>query len=479
MTEVNAATAPPREQVAAAHARRARAVTSSWLPLAGWAALIVLARVVGERLYDADPLVRIGNAPLVGSADLRLSAWALPAVAFAGAALAWGPPLARRLPLPRLLAAVYGAALAWPALLALSDGPRALPAPLESRYEYLHDIGRVGAPGRFLTHFTELLPTYATHVKGHPPGMVLLLAGIDAIGLGGAPVATALILLVAALAAPAALLTLRHVADEAALRAAAPFVALAPAAVWTATSADALFMGVGACAVACVVLATGAPTDRRADTVARPAGASAKLRRSASTRAAQALTQHRADALALAGGLLFGALLLLSYGGVLLAAIPLVVALRRRRLRPLLLAAAGAGLVLAAFALAGFWWLDGLRATRALYSGGVASRRPYFAFALIDLGALALATGPALAVALARLRAAPLPPAARLLPAGALLAVGLATASGMSRGEVERIWLPFMPWLLLATCALPRPRRWLAAQLALALALQLGTRSPW
>lgn len=423
------------------------------LSLAGWVALIAAARAVGTRLYDADPLIRIGNPPLVGTADLHLTWWLAPAVAAAGAALAFAPRIAARAPFPRLLACAYGAALAWPALLALGDprGPRALTAPLRTRYEYLHDVGRVGAPGAFLDAFAARLPEYATHVKGHPPGMLLTLAGLDALGLPGAVPATALILLVAALAAPAALLALRDVAGEAAARAAAPFVALAPAAVWIATSADGLFAGVGACGAALVVLATG----RR---------------------------DRRGDALALAGGLLLGLLLALTYGGVLLGAVPLAVALHRRRIRPPLLAAAGAGAVLGALAAAGFWWLDGLEATRALYHEGVAARRPYLAFLLIGPAALALATGPALAVALARLRGA----SARfaLLPAGALAAVALADLSGMSRGETERIWLLFVPWLLAATAVLAlasaRLRAGLlGAQLALALGLQAGIRSPW
>ena len=39
--------------------------------------------------------------------------------------------------------------------------------------------------------------------------------------------------------------------------------------------------------------------------------------------------------------------------------------------------------------------------------------------------------------------------------ARALLAVVLADLSGMSKAEVERIWLPFLPWVMLATAALP------------------------
>ena len=53
-------------------------------------------------------------------------------------------------------------------------------------YEQLTAVPLVGSPGRFLASFTELLPTYATHVRGHPPGGVLALWGLDEIGLGGA-----------------------------------------------------------------------------------------------------------------------------------------------------------------------------------------------------------------------------------------------------------------------------------------------------
>jgi hypothetical protein len=425
--------------------RTARALAAGAAPLAAWALLIALARVLGEHLYHADYLIRIGDPPLVGSADLHLGAGVLPALAFALAALAWAPRLAERLPPRRLLAVAYAAALAWPALLAASDGLDAIPAPLRSRFEYLHDVGRVGSPGRFLSHFVAELPTYATHVKGHPPGMVLLLWALARAGLGGATAAAVAILLVAALAAPATLLALRELAGPAAMRAAAPFVALAPGAIWIATSDDALFMGVAACGIALLALASG----RR---------------------------DRRGDLLALGGGVALGALLALTYGAVPLGTVVLAIALHRRRVRPLLLAAAGVAAVLGALAVAGFWWLDGLHATRALYAAGVAHRRPYLDFLLIDLAALALATGPALAAALGRLRGR----GAWVLPGGALATVALADLSGLSRGETERIWLPFVPLLLCATAALTvRRRGWLAAQLALALALQVGIRSPW
>ena len=56
-----------------------------------------------------------------------------------------------------------------------------------------------------------------------------------------------------------------------------------------------------------------------------------------------------------------------------------------------------------------------------------------------------------------------------------------ATLSQMSRAEVERIWLPFVPWLLLSTALLPE--RWrrpaLALQLVAALLLQTLLYTGW
>jgi hypothetical protein len=65
---------------------------------------------------------------------------------------------------------------------------------------------------------------------------------------------------------------------------------------------------------------------------------------------------------------------------------------------------------------------------------------------------------------------------------GALAGAVVADLSTMSKGEVERIWLPVVPFLVLATATFPDRRRrrgWLAAQLASALILQLLLRSPW
>lgn len=81
--------------------------------------------------------------------------------------------------------------------------------------------------------------------------------------------------------------------------------------------------------------------------------------------------------------------------------------------------------------------------------------------------------GPAVLAGLRRLavapRAAPLPVA--LLAAAGLAAVLLADLTGFSKGEVERILLPFAVWLTVATALLATGGRrgWLAAQAVLAL----------
>jgi hypothetical protein len=323
--------------------------------------------------------------------------------------------------------------------------------------------------GRFVETFTdpEILERYPIHVEGHPVGATLVFVGLDRVGLGGAAAATAVLLAASALTAPAVLVAARAVADEAAARRAAPFLVLAPAAIWTVTSADALFAAVGAVAVAAVVVAA----------CRAPGRVSA--------------------ASALFGGALFGVGVELSYGLVPLALVPSVVAVARRRWDVLALAAVGGGAVVGAAGLAGFWWLDGLAATRVRYEAGIASRRSFPYFALLgNPASFALAVGPATAAGLAvaasgwrRLRAADRGLA--LLVVSALATVAVANLSGLSKAEVERIWLPFAPWVVLAAAWLPtraaagRPS-WLApasvllaAQVVVAVAVESLVFTPW
>jgi hypothetical protein len=62
-----------------------------------------------------------------------------------------------------------------------------------------------------------------------------------------------------------------------------------------------------------------------------------------------------------------------------------------------------------------------------------------------------------------------------------VVAIGLADLSGLSKAEVERIWLPFTVWLTAATAFLPAASRklWLAAQAATALAVNHLLLTNW
>jgi len=169
--------------------------------------------------------------------------------------------------------------------------------------------------------------------------------------------------------------------------------------------------------------------------------------------------------------------LFLSYGAAALAPVTLAVVVLHGAVRSLVVALGGVLVVASLFAAAGFWWFEGLVATVARYEAGLSTQRPYAWFVVANLGALALVVGPATAVGLARLRGT----SAAMLTWAALAGVAAADLSGLSKGEVERIWLIFVPWLLVAcvTFDLRRSRGMLALQALAALAIQTGVRTPW
>jgi len=168
---------------------------------------------------------------------------------------------------------------------------------------------------------------------------------------------------------------------------------------------------------------------------------------------------------------------LLAYGVALLGLLVVAAAWSRRRLRPLFLYTLGASIPLIGAGVWGFWWPAGFLATRSAYLAGVAADRPYWFFLACNLAAFTLVIGPATLVAMTRNGARML----WIVIGPTLAAVGVAALSGMSKGEVERIWLPFALWLLPAACALPVRRRahWLAAQMATAIAIEVVVVTPW
>ena len=426
------------------------------------AAGVLAVWLVGRALTEdgADLHLRSGYV-LVGGLDPVLTPGVLLPVTFAVAGVLWGPGLARRLRWTWLLAGSAGASAGWAVAVAASSGWARLAEPMVSKHEYVADVDRVQGIGSFLSTFIDSVPVdsadpWVTHVAGHPPGALLAFALLDRIGLGGPGWAAALCIAGGALAVPAVLVTVRVVADEVAARAVAPFAVLFPAAVWIATSADAFFAGVTAWGIALLALAA-----------ARGPSRAGYLQ-------------------ALAGGLVLGGSLFLSFGLTAAGLLALTVVLvQKARLgwdgvvRILAVAAVGVLLVFGAFALGGYWWVEGIvvDAERVREGAAYEDRFAHYSyFAASNVAAAAVAAGPAVLAGLAGLRGRLL-----WLPVAAVVGMAVSDLSGLVLGETERIWLPFLFWLLPATAALPvrSQRSWLAASAALTIAVEVTVRSPW
>ncbi|MFE1297226.1 hypothetical protein [Streptomyces sp. NPDC058731] len=444
------------------------------------AALLVAAAVlVGRRIQDSRHVLFVDWPPLVGTWGPHTGPGTPAALAVAALLVGYGPVVAARLPWRALLAAVWGATLAWIWSLALVDGwDRGVVGRLTTRHEYLRVVGRFHDIPAALRDFTHhiLLHTpdnWPAHVAGHPPGATLTFVLLDRAGLHGGGWAGAWCITTGATAGVAVLVTVRLLAGERLARRAAPFVVLAPAAVWFGTSPDAYFAAVAAWSVALPALAvTGRPGPR-------------------------------SGAAALGAGLLFGLTCYLSYGLTLIALIGAAVVLlarppARELLRALPWALAGLAVMPLLFGLARFDWWEAYRLLVRRYYQGAGGIRPYGYWVWANLACTVLVVGAATVAGLRRvgavllharggreLRAAggrPAGPASALggrsakwrlavLVGAAFLALLVADLSGMSKAETERIWLPFAVWLLPAGALLNRPRAWLAAQAVLALLL--------
>jgi methylthioxylose transferase len=428
---------------------RARWISRTWwisvVAVAGAVMFVMVVNAWGRALQSDGHRLFANLPPLVARLDPHIAWSGVIAIAFVPIAAVFAPRIATKASWRWVLAAAFAGAATWAVALALTEGAAGLVRSPSRASDYLASVPLIHDPTTFLDTFVERIGSFTTHVRAHPPAMALVAWTLDRLG-GGPGAMAALEILVGASAIPAVLIAVRDVAGEDRARAAAPFLTFAPAAVTLASSGDALFMGVGAWAVCLVVLATGA--------------------------------RRRWVPLAVGGGFLFGVVAFLSYGLVLLAVIPVAVAVRRRRLTVLVVAALGAAPVFTVFLAAGFWWVEGLLATRLQYLGSAARTRPYGYFAVGNLASFAIVIGPAAIAGLTRLsRSATLWP----LVVGALVAVALADLSGMSKAEVERIWLPFVPWVLASSALLPPRVRWawFATNVIFAFALEIAVTQPW
>lgn len=433
--------------------------------------LVAAAIVVGQQLLDAhEEALQVSWPPLSAIWHPHLGP-GTPAVVVIGILVAvYGPAIAMRLRLRWLMLGSWLASMAWIWSLALVDGwYRGIAEQLTTKNEYLQVIDRFDNIPAALTDFTKHIllhspDNWPAHIAGHPPAATLTFVLLDRIGLGGGAWAGIWCITIGSTAVMAVLLSVKMLANEAFARRAAPFVVLAPSAVWLGTSADGYFAAVAAWTVALAAVA-------------------AKARSWAPTSAA-----------ALGSGLLFGLTVYLSYGLTLIIVIVAAVFVITRSVRAIPIWLVGAAVIPLAFTIAGFNWWQGYQTLVERYYQGAGGERVFAYWIWANLACTVILIGLAAVAGLRRTLTNSVSAGRRLLTArptardrltalvmAALLAVLMADLSGMSKAETERIWLPFASFLLVATAMLPAKRRqyWLLAQALLPFAVNHLLTTSW
>ncbi len=379
--------------------------------------------------------------PLHAEWDPRVGWGTVPAVLVGVLAVRHAIRLAGELPWRRLLWWSYGAGLAWMFGLAFVDGVDGVREILDTRYEYL-DTARSVEFFAALPGWVDRIPfdglpadvpdaNWPVHVAGHPPGALHFFVVLSRLNLGNGWWAGVIVTLIAASTALAVMVALRTLGAETLARRAAPFLVIGPAAIWQSVSADAMFAAVAAWGMAALAIAA----------------------------------VRRSIPWSLLAGLLLGYTVMLSYGLPLLGFLAVAVLVVARSWRPLPWAVLAAVAVVAAYAAYGFYWWEALPALQERYWSGTARLRWPEYWIWGNLAALTFSAGPAMwagFTALGRQAREQVGDTgarvARWLVGAGIAMVVVADASQMSKAEVERIWLPFVPWLLVA-CAL-LPERW-------------------
>ena len=383
------------------------------------------------------------TAPIFGWWNAHIGWGTVPAIAVGAATVWWGPQIVQRLRWRYLTWATWATSCVWAFSLAMIDGwQRGFAGRLTARHEYLRQVPTITDAGEAVRTFSSRILDYQphswiTHVSGHPPGALLTFVWLDRIGLRGGAWAGLFCLLIGSSAAMAIIIAIRALCDERTARNAAPFVAVAPTAIWVAVSADGYYAGVAAWGIALLALAVRG-------TVRRP------------------------ELAAVGSGLLLGWGIFLNYGLALMAIPALAVLVcahdRRTAVRSLLIAVGAALVVVAAFAIAGFWWFDGYTLVQQRYWQGIANVRPFQYWGWANFASVVCAIGLGSVAGVARafdIAAIKSRRGLNLLVLAALTAIVFADLSMLSKAETERIWLPFEVWLTAAPALLPaRSHRW-------------------
>jgi methylthioxylose transferase len=411
-----------------------------------------------------DKIIHFRQAPpLYGWWEAHVGWGSIPAAAIGIAAVAWAPNVAQRLPWRTLKLVTWATSFGWAFALAMIDGWQAgFVQRLLSPGEYLRQSPSVTDIPEMLRTFTSRIldfqrDSWLAHISAHPPGALLSFVWLDRLGLHGGVWAGLLCVLVGSSAATAIIIALRALTEESTARAAAPFIAMAPTAIWIAVSADGYFAGVAAWAIALMALAA-------TRTVRFPA------------------------AVAAGSGLLLGWAIMLNYGLVLLA-IPVMAVLIASRNRRAATTAAAIALppilaVVAIFLAFGFWWLDAYALVQQRYWQGIASVRPFQYWSWANIASVVCAIGLGSVAGLTRVvddLALRQRSGLHLLLLAAIYAILVADLSMLSKAEVERIWLPFTIWLTAAPALLPPSthRLWLAVNVVGALLLNHFIFTNW
>lgn len=360
------------------------------------------------------------------------------------------------------LAAVFAGSWLWTAALAHVGGKESISKVFERPSEYFVDAKEISSISAFLSGFIEKVPLRAPdhwpiHIAGHPPGATLFFILLDRIGITDPYTAGVIVMTLGCTGVVAVLLTVKTLASEKFARRAAPWLIAAPAAIWMGVSADALFMAVAAWGLALLALASTA--DRRS----------------------------RLIGFGLPAGLLLGLCVYLSYGLLLLGILAIAVIYLGGRWSALPWALGGALSVALAFTLTGFRWWEGFPVLVTRYYDGIQSKRQYGYWVWANLGAWTFTSGLAVWAALPRSIAEAWRGADKgrrvvaVLGCAGFVSILVATLSGMSKAEVERIWLPFTIWIMVLPSLLPL--RWqrplLVTQVASAIAIEALLTTQW